>query len=451
MKAVVLIVDDEEAVRRVYRRQLVRDGYDVADAGTLALAREALSGRRFDAVLLDLNLPDGNGLDLVEEVRRSSPAAALVVVSGMGELATAVEAMRRGADNYLQKPVDMEALLVFLKKAVEMGTMRRGQLSRRRTVKLLEPHFGEAPAMRAVMELAQTASQNDVTVVIQGETGVGKGVLARWIHEHSPRAAAPFVEVNCSSLRGELLSSELFGHIRGAFTSAVEDRQGLIEVADGGTLFLDEIGDMDVGVQAQFLKVIEEKRYRRLGDVRVRSSEFRLLCATNQRLEDRVEQGFFRSDLFFRINVFPVRLPALRDVPETIPGLVRSLLAFLSPREIQIEPAVFDLLARYPWPGNVRELRNVIERALVLGGQTLSPSHFQLLALAPFGAASAPTQAAAPSSIPTANANLADMELARINEIVAQCQGDTKKAAELLGISRATLYRRIGPRKPAQA
>ncbi len=438
MKSTVLIVDDDEAILRLYRRHLASDGYEIISAKTLAEARDAAGERRFDAVLLDLNLPDGSGLEFVDELRKSSPAAAVVVITGFGDISVAVDAMRRGADNFLIKPVDMGALMVFLRKGIEMGTMRRGQMTRRRTVKLIEPYFGDAPAMRQIFELANTASRNEVTVVINGETGVGKGVLARWIHEHSSRAPAPFVEVNCSSLRGELLSSELFGHVRGAFTSAVEDRQGLIDVADGGTLFLDEIGDMDVNVQAQFLKVIEEKRYRRLGDVRMRTSEFRLICATNQRLEDRVELGAFRRDLFFRIHVFPILLPALRAVPENIPGLVNSLLRYLTPKEIEVDPLVFDLLARYAWPGNVRELRNVLERALVLSAGRLTPEHFQMLAL--------PTPSRAHSAEP-AGEKLADLELARIHEVVTRCAGDTRKAAGILGISRATLYRRLGSQK----
>lgn len=259
MKPTVLIVDDNEKVLLAERRHLLAAGYDVHSAATVAQAREAAAERRFDAVLLDLNLPDGNGLDYVEELRQANRAMAIVVITGQDDISVVVEAMRRGADNFLAKPVDMEALQVFLSKALEIGTMRRGQMTRRRTVKMIEPFFGEAPAMRRVQDLAASATRNDAAVVIYGETGAGKGVLARWIHEHSERASAPFVEVNCSGLRGELLSSELFGHVRGAFTSAVEDRQGLIEVADGGTMFLDEIGDMDLGVQAQFLKVIEEK------------------------------------------------------------------------------------------------------------------------------------------------------------------------------------------------
>lgn len=438
MKPSVLIVDDHEGIQQVHRRHLVQAGYEVHTASTMAQAREAAGERRFDAVLLDLNLPDGNGLDYVEELRQANRAMAIVVVTGQDDIAVVVEAMRRGADNFLAKPVDMEALQVFLSKALEVGTMRRGQMTRRRTVKLIEPYFGEAPVMRRVQELAATATNNDSTVVIYGETGAGKGVLARWIHEHSGRASAPFVEVNCSSLRGELLSSELFGHARGAFTSAVEDRQGLIEVADGGTLFLDEIGDMDVAVQAQFLKVIEEKRYRRLGEVRMRTSEFRLICATNQKLEERVQTGAFRRDLFFRINVFPITVPPLRLVPENIPGLARSLLRYLASRDVELSPAVLDLLARYSWPGNVRELRNVLERALVLSGGNLGPEHFQVL--------SEPLFAATPGGDgPTMK--LADLETARIQEAMQRFDGDTRKAADALGISRATLYRRLADLK----
>ncbi len=438
MKPNVLIVDDNEKILQLYRRHLLLAGYEVVTAATVAQAHEATGERRFDAILLDLNLPDGSGLDFVDEVRQANRAVAIVVMTGHGDVTVAVDAMRRGADNFLVKPVDLDALQVFLAKALEIGSMRRGQMTRRRTVKMIEPYFGDAPAMRRVHDLATTATRNNSTVVIYGETGAGKGVLARWIHEHSERASAPFVEVNCSSLRGELLSSELFGHTRGAFTSAVEDRQGLIEVADGGTLFLDEIGDMDIGVQAQFLKVIEEKRYRRLGEVRMRTSEFRLICATNQRLEDRVQAGAFRRDLFFRVNVFPITVPPLRQIPENMSGLSRSLLRYLSSREIELDPAVLDVLTKYAWPGNVRELRNVLERALVLSSGQLAPEHFQVL--------SEPTLSFARG--PEANGlNLADSEWTRIQEAMTRFDGDTRKAADALGISRATLYRRLAESK----
>ena len=440
MKASVLIVDDNDQIRALFRRILVPEGYRVETASTLTDARDAVAAQRFDAVLLDLNLPDGSGLDWVSELREINPAAAIVVVTGSNDIPTVVDAMRRGADNFLTKPPDKDALLMFLAKALEVGNMRRGQLTRKRMVKLLEPHFGEAPAMRHILELATAAANNDSPVLINGETGAGKGVLARWIQEHSNRAHAPFVEVNCSSLRGELLSSELFGHARGAFTSAVEDRQGLIEVADGGTLFLDEIGDMDIGVQAQFLKVIEEKRFRRLGEVRVRTSEFRLICATNQNLEERVQAGQFRRDLFFRINVFRIQLPPLRATPENLPGLVKSLLRYLTSRDIEVDPAVFDLMARYPWPGNVRELRNVLERALVLSPIHLSPDHFK-------GLLDTPTLA--PRASEPAVLKLADVESLRIQDAMTRFGGDTRKAAEALGISRATLYRRLKEQKPA--
>ncbi len=441
MKPAILSVDDEEIIQALYRRYLGPAGFEVTSAGSIAGARDEIQQRRFDAILLDLNLPDGRGIDFLPELRGAQPSAAIVVVTGHTEVAVAVQAMQLGADNFLAKPVDMEALKVYLRKGIELGTMRRGQMTRRRTVKLLEPYFGDAPASREVFALASSAAGNDSTVMIYGETGVGKGVLARYIHEHSPRAAMPFVEVNCSSLRGELLSSELFGHARGAFTSAVEDRQGLIEIADGGTLFLDEIGDMDVGVQAQFLKVIEEKRYRRLGEVRMRTSEFRLLCATNQPLGQRVSGGAFRRDLFFRINVFPITVPPLRAVPENIPGLVQSLVKFLSSREVVVEPGVYERLARYQWPGNVRELRNLIERALVLGKGRIKPEHFYVLD-------QAATPLAPPPDAP-ATLNLVELESARIREAMARFNGDTKRASDALGISRATLYRRLADMKQA--
>jgi DNA-binding NtrC family response regulator len=265
--------------------------------------------------------------------------------------------------------------------------------------------------------------------LLEGETGSGKGVLARWIHERSSRQSMPFVELSCAGLRGELLSSELFGHTRGAFTSAVADRQGLIEVADGGTLFLDEIGELDPSVQPQFLKVLEEKRYRRLGDVRERRSEFRLICASNRDLDAEIEAGRFRADLHFRINVFPVSLPPLRERHEDIPALVAHILARLGAHNAVLTPAAMKRLKEHSWPGNVRELKNAIERALLVArGASLEPEHFTWLE-----GVSLEPQAATPES----------SEADRIRQALDAHDGRVEEAAKALGMSRATLYRRL--------
>jgi len=436
MKNAILMVDDEPAVLFGYARYFAQAGYETADAASLAEARKAVQARRFDAVLLDLNLPDGNGLDWIPALREEHPAVAIIVITGQGDIPTAVEAMRRGADNFLVKPVDMEGLEVSLRKSLELSALRRAdRLSQRLKPQAEEPCFGESAAMAAVRESLALMSGNDSPVLIQGETGTGKGVCARWIHEHGLRKDGPLVELNCSAMHGDLLASELFGHAKGAFTSAHQTKQGLIEVADGGTLFLDEIGDMDPAVQAQLLKVIEEKTYRRLGETANRQSDFRLICATNMDLPEQVKQGRFRSDLYFRINLFPITLPPLRDRAGDIACLVEHILARTGHADRTLPQDVKDLLLAYSWPGNVRELRNVLERAVLLArGAGLTRDHFPGIGTSP---------AAASGPLPRRTKSLKDMEKEYLQNLIAESGGDLKQVAEVLDVSRATLYRKI--------
>jgi DNA-binding NtrC family response regulator len=432
MKPKILLIEDEEGTRFGFSRYLSKAGYFIQESTCLSEAQEALLSQRFDAILLDLNLPDGNGLDWITDLRGNYPDIPVIIITAFGDISIAVEAMRRGADNFLTKPVNMDDLDVFLRKSLELGILRRRNLTLQRLERKDHLYFGESSAMKKVMNLASLAAGNDSPVMLLGETGSGKGVLARWLHENSTRSAAPFVEVNCSNLRDDLLASELFGHAKGAFTTAVRDRQGLIEVADGGTLFLDEISDMGMGVQAQFLKVIEEKHYRRLGEVKVRRSEFRLICATNRNIREEISLDRFRKDLYFRINVFPIVIPPLRERPEDIPGLVSNILRNLDAFQVDISPEVMQLLMLYPWPGNIRELRNVLERAILLArGQPLTPEHFSGLEISGILKHAKET------------CNLADIQESHMRNVIKRFHGDTRKAAEALGISRATLYRRL--------
>jgi DNA-binding NtrC family response regulator len=420
VKPRLLLVDDEPDLRLSFSLYLGRAGFAVVEAGSLAEARQALVGSSVDAVLLDLNLPDGNGLEWIPEIREGRPGTSVVVMTGRGDIPTAVEAMRRGADHFLTKPVSMEELEVFLRKAVEVGGLRQGREAHRRLSPRTDPCFGAGPAGQRTREHARLAADDDAPVLLLGETGSGKGVLARWIHENSAREGRAFVELNCAGSRGELIGSELFGHARGAFTSAVSDQPGLLDIADGGTLFLDEIGDMDLGVQ--FLKVLEEKRYRRLGEVRERRSDFRLISASNRDLARDVQAGRFRADLHYRLHVFPIVVPPLRERREDIPFLVAHLLRELAAVEVPVAPEALERLRRYPWPGNVRELRNALERALLLSRrQALHPEHFDWL-----------EAAAAP-----------DLPGDPVSEALRRSGGDVEVAARELGISRATLYRRL--------
>jgi DNA-binding NtrC family response regulator len=434
LKPRILLVDDEPAIQFGFSRFLNSVGFALDAVSRLSDARESLQKERYDAILLDMKLPDGNGLDWIREIRPSNPDLAIVLITGHGDIPLAVEAMRSGADHFLTKPVNMAELEVFLRKSLELGALRRDNLSHQRLKKTDEPFFGESPVMKKALEMAALAADSDAPVLLQGETGTGKGVLARWIHDRSPQATAQFVEINCTSLKGELLASELFGHAKGAFTSAVSEKQGLIEVADRGTLFLDEIGDMDPAVQAQFLKVIEEKQFRRVGEVKMRRSEFRLLCATNRDLVGETAEGRFRKDLYFRIAVFPIPLPSLRDQTEDLAGWIRHFLLRLGKKPPDPPPEVLDLLGRYSWPGNIRELRNVLERAVLISrGKSLGPEHFPGL--------ETPVRTGAPDA--AAGSDLDAVEETHVRAVLARAGGDTKKAAATLGISRASLYRKL--------
>ncbi len=434
MKHSILIVDDEPNIRTVFTRFLSSVDFEVEGAYSLAEGRALLQTRSFDAAIIDQNLPDGKGIDLIDDLRRANPDMAIVVITGMADVPLAVEAMWRGADNFLIKPVNLESLNIFLRKSMEVGTLRRKVLSHQIIEKKNAPEFGASAAATAMQELALMAATNDSPVVITGETGVGKGMLAQWIHARSSRNSGVFVDVNCSSLRGELLASELFGHVKGAFTSAVQDRQGLLDLADNGTLFLDEIGDMDPAIQAQFLKVVEERSYRRLGETRTRRSDFRLICATNKDLAQEATEGRFRKDLLFRIQVVPMRIPALRERPDDIPGIVAHLLSSLSKRCETIEPEVMDTLQSYPWPGNIRELKNVLEYAVLRSSNgTLHPELFSHLHL----------QGSDEGTRTERSGELDKLVDESIRTALLRYDGDVAKAANALGISRSTVYRKM--------
>jgi DNA-binding NtrC family response regulator len=434
MKPSILLVDDEPAILFLLSNFLSDAGYNIKEAHCLKDAREAVRDHQLNAVILDLILPDGNGIDWIKDLRKECPDIAIIVITGGGDIPVAVEAMRRGADNFLTKPVNMSDLEIYLRKSLELQRLRKRDSTSQRLQKKAYFYFGDSNNMKEVKKLALMAAEHTLPVLIQGETGTGKSMLAKWIHEHSFRSSGPFVEVSCSNLRGDLLASELFGHVRGAFTSAVQDKEGLIEVADGGTLFLDEIGDMDLSIQAQFLKVIEEKQYRRLGEVKIRWSDFRLLCATNKNLQEESKCGRFRHDLYYRINIFPISIAPLRERFDDLTGLVREFIAAVRSYNIQISREVINFLRKYPWPGNVRELKNVLERAIVLAqGGTISVEHFRGIE----------TDVSFHSAQNAAVNDLELLEEQHITNIIKRSGGNKIKAAEALGISKSALYRKL--------
>ena len=429
----ILLIEDNAATRFGFVRYFSKEGYTISEASDLSEATTALEKQRFDAIVLDINLPDGNGIDFIDAVRSSDQTIPLIVITGSGDIPLAVEAMQRGADNFLTKPVDNAGLAAFLRKTLEIGVMKRQQAARKRLEKKDDIFIGESKNMKEIHSVAAAASASDIPVLITGETGTGKGMLARWIHQEGPRSASECVELNCSGLRGEMLLREIFGNARGAFTSADQDRKGLLDIADRGTLFLDEIGDMSIDVQAQFLKVLEDKCYRRLGDVKLLRSNFRLICATHHDLEALVGSGEFRQDLLYRINMMTIYLPPLRERMNDLPALVAYLLRVLGSTPEVVSDEVMQMLHDYPWPGNIRELKNVLERALLLTppGSMLRQSHFSSL-----------TNICSRRQEPT-QATVQDVEEAHIRAVLEQTGGDINMASKCLNISRATLYRRL--------
>lgn len=431
----ILLVDDEEATLFGYTRYLTKGGYSIETAKCLRDAKKLIASEQFDAILLDLKLPDGNAIDWIAELHSTHEHLAIIVITGVSDIPTAVRAMKYGAYNFLTKPVNMDDLAISLKKGLEVEELRRrDSIYQRLAPQKSEPFFGESSIIEKVVQYANVAAMNNTVVLLHGETGTGKGVLARWIHDHSQRKNEAFVEVNCSSLKGELLRSELFGHAKGAFTSAIRDRAGLIEVVDGGTLFLDEIGDMDLEVQAQLLKTIEEKSYRRIGENRLRTSDFRLICATNRNLTEASNNGSFRKDLYYRICIFPITLPALRERKEDLPGLIKHILASYGYTKQPIDPRVIKLLTDYQWPGNIRELRNMLERALLLAqGETLDPSHFPGMEKPLIKEPSRTNEIW----------NLDEIEKNHILQALKHFGGDKYETSNALGISLSSLYRKI--------
>ena len=435
----VLIVEDDESALFGYEKYLSKNGYAVRTATSLADAKTIVSNETVDAILLDLRLRDGNSLEWIPELKQNFPAVPIIVISGSSDIPTAVKATKYGAENFLTKPVEMDDVKRYLDRSLEVESLRRRSLVQQRMSGGQEPCFGTSEVITRLLDHAKVAADSDSVILLYGETGTGKGVLARWIHDHSGRSSEAFVELNCSSLKGDLLRSELFGHVKGAFTSAVKEKEGLFEIADKGTLFLDEIGDMDAEVQMLLLKTIEERSFRRIGENRMRHSDFRLICATNRDLLKDTESGRFRKDLYYRICVYPIELPPLRTRTEDISGLAGHILTGFGYAGLPLAPDIIDTLSRYQWPGNVRELRNVLERALLFSRKNpLELCHFSGLTLS------------SETGTPVFE-EIDDLEKcldSHVQRVLRKYGGDKGKASKALGISLSALYRRLGKKEP---
>jgi DNA-binding NtrC family response regulator len=435
----VLVVDDEPAVRFGIRDFLEQHGYEIDEADSCQEAQQLFRTSRPDIVIADYMMPDGTALDLLPRLKEMDAQIPLLVLTAHGSIDLAVRAIKEGAEQFLTKPLELPTLLVILQRLLQKQRNHHKQLaSKSRQVRqAIDPFIGTSTAIRALADQAKKILSTESPVLILGETGTGKGVLARWLHDNSPRAEEAFVDLNCAGLSRELLETELFGHEKGAFTSATASKQGLFEVAHRGTIFLDEVGDVDLQIQPKLLKVLEEKRFRRVGDVRDRQVDVRLIAATHQDIGQLVRDKRFRDDLYFRISTIPLSFPALRERIEDIPTMAQYLLdkvsADLGRGELRLDESSIQALKAYSWPGNIRELRNVIERAVLLSDQksiTLQDLHFD-----------GHTQVGTPFL--DTRLTLVELEKQHIERVLNEERGRVEKAAKRLGIPRSSLYQKI--------
>ncbi len=440
----LLLIEDDSIIRFAVRDFLEANGYVVTEAETLAAGERTFERERPTVVVTDYKLPDGTALELLPRLRGVSATTPIIVLTGHGSVELAVQAMREGADDFLTKPVSLPTLQVVIERALERQRDRQQRMVRqvRRERAPLDPFLGTSAAIRKLREQAIRVAETDRPVLLLGETGSGKGVLTRWLHEQGPRRDEPIVDLNCASLPRELLESELFGYERGAFTGAVTTKLGLVELANRGTLFLDEIGDMELSLQPKLLKVVEDQSFRRVGAVKDRQVSVRLVAATHQDLPTLVDEGKFRGDLYFRISTLPLHVPALRERVEDIPVIARRLLDRLaqdlgSPG-IALTDDAGQALAAYRWPGNIRELRNVLERAVLLGSRTEVRGRDLAFDVAPRRPASG-----AASASDSDNLTLEEVQRRHIIRALELAGGRVDVAATRLGVPRSTLYQRL--------
>jgi DNA-binding NtrC family response regulator len=435
----ILLVDDDPSVRRLLSTFFSDHAFLVEEADSFEAAYGSFKAVRPDIAVVDFRLPDGTALELVPKLKELEPAVPIIVLTGFGSMELGVALIKSGAEQVLAKPIEPAELDLVVQKLLENTRNQQKQLASKSNRKRSapDPFLGESPAIRALAEKALRVAHSNSPVLIQGETGTGKGVLANWLHENSDRADEPLIDLNCAGLSKEFLETELFGYEKGAYTGAVNPKPGLLEVAHRGTVFLDEIGDVDQTVQPKLLKVVEEKRFRRLGDVRDRFVDVRLIAATHQDLARQIEEKKFRSDLYYRISTVPIVLPPLRDRVEDIAVIARELLLRITvdmgKPQVDLDPSAVQSLQSYSWPGNIREMRNVLEHALMLTDKrTLVAADFSF-------AGSQRNDAAAYNS----RLSLAELERLHIERVLSEELGNVASSAERLGIPKSTLYQKL--------
>ena len=434
----VLVVEDEKPLREILGEFLSARGLKIFAAANCLEAEHICRNQRPDAAILDYELPDGNALQLLTRVKSIDTAIPIIILTGHGSIQLAVDAIKLGAAEFLTKPVDLNALYIILQRSLENRRNQQSESGEKSRPPCITPDIfmGTSRRIRELSELAHRVLQTSRPILLRGETGTGKSVLARWLHQNGPRQEGPFVDLNCADLSRELLETELFGHEKGAFTGAVQSKVGLLEIGDHGTVFLDEVGDLDLQVQPKLLKALEEKKFRRVGDVRERSVDVHLITATHRDLSALLHEKRFRQDLYFRISTIVLTVPPLRDRVADIPLLARWLLEQISADlgvGADISDDALQYLQAYAWPGNIRELRNTLERAVLLGNQTTLTSrdlHFD-------------AQAGSNLSDGATNRTLNEIERAYIERVLTSVGGRVSEAAKKLGLPRSSLYSKI--------
>jgi two-component system, NtrC family, response regulator AtoC len=433
----LLIVDDEPVVRDSLSKWFRQDGFRVDSAEDASHALKKMNEGPWDVILLDIKMPGMSGLELQKRLHEIDPAVTVIMITAFASVESAVQALKDGAFDYVTKPVDPDHLSHLVQNAIRQKKLADENAQLRQHISNLaheDTIVGNSAEMKKVMELAKTVAQTDTTVMIRGESGVGKELVARAIHAGSGRKYFPIIAVNCGAVPETLLESELFGHEKGAFTGAQYRRKGKFEMADGGTIFLDEIGTISQKMQVQLLRVIETKQFMRVGGNELITSDFRVICATNRDLEAAVKEGTFREDLYYRLNVFTVFIPPLRerrtDIPQLVQHFLKKYAAIMNKPMKEISPEAMDMLVRYDWPGNIRELENVIERAMVIAKPPeIRPDDlpFQLV----------------PRHRSPADDSLAAVEKVQIENVLARTRWNITRSAEMLDIDRVTLYNKI--------
>ena len=446
MPGTILLIDDEEKLRGLLKRIITLEGFTIYEASDLKAGTKLLDREPIDVVLCDVKLPDGSGVDFVKEVKTKRPAIEIILLTAYGNIPDGIQAMKNGAFDYITKGDDNDKIIPLLMRAMEKVQLQKRieQLEQQVGKKYsFENILGSAPLIREAIDLARKVAPSDATVLLLGETGTGKEVFAQAIHAGSKRAGKPFIALNCSAFSKELLESELFGYRAGAFTSAVKDKKGLIEEANNGTLFLDEIGEMHIDLQSKLLRVLETSEFIKVGDTKPTRVSVRIIAATNRHLQQEVAAGKFREDLFYRLNVFVIPLPALRDRKKDIPVMAEYYLQLFAKKANQriegMDAGFLEYLQRHDWKGNIRELKNIMERAVILAdGPLLTVNNL------PVELQQQVDSAISGNGHHTLSAfSLASMEKLHIQRVLNHTKGNKTETARLLDIGLTTLYRKI--------